>query len=208
MALSDRCQVAKSWRRTERDRFGVVHRINQSDFDDEQPLTSGGWKNFCALFRGGDEMGQPLQGRSSSRCCCLAFLFHFYSISISFLYSIFYWSVLIIFTVEKDSTVHQNWRRVIKCESCVSQPWKLLKTVEPKVAAASSEDHRTLQRWRSVYKKNDVFLTVFIVLEYSWVLYTTCLNPPAHQTKLESWDWTCEFFGVEEPPYRTIPQKG
>lgn len=85
MALSDRCQVAKSWRRTERDRFGVVHRINQSDFDDEQPLTSGGWKNFCALFRGGDEMGQPLQGRSSSRCCCLAFLFHFYSISISFL---------------------------------------------------------------------------------------------------------------------------
>lgn len=85
IALSDRCQVAKSWRRTERDRFGVVHRINQSDFDDEQPLTSGGWKNFCALFRGGDEMGQPLQGRSSSRCCCLALLFHFYSISISFL---------------------------------------------------------------------------------------------------------------------------
>eukprot|EP00435_Cladocopium_sp_Y103_P027327 s163_g6.t1 len=65
-------EVAKSWRRTERDRFGVVHRINQSDFDDDQPLTSGGWKNFCALFRG-DELGQPLQGRSSSRCCCCCF---------------------------------------------------------------------------------------------------------------------------------------
>ena len=96
--------MAKSWRRAERDAFGVVHRINQSapelrdaesvslqtkkhlsrsicqnvkrpfwtqDFDDEQPLTTGGWKNFCALFRG-DDLGQPLApSRRSSRCCYL-----------------------------------------------------------------------------------------------------------------------------------------
>lgn len=41
------------------------------DFDDEQPLTTGGWKNFCALFRG-DDLGQPLApSRRSSRCCYL-----------------------------------------------------------------------------------------------------------------------------------------
>ena len=128
--LTNGFEVAKSWRRTERDAFGVVHRINQSvprlwildyhrkttyvvavlqvtaatlltdththtdrdtdteteaereretdrdrqtdrqsdsqtvrksdsqkpgqelkDFDDEAPLTSGGWRNFCSLFR-------------------------------------------------------------------------------------------------------------------------------------------------------------
>ncbi|CAK9019429.1 unnamed protein product [Durusdinium trenchii] len=64
-------EVAKSWRRTERDAFGVVHRINHSDFDDEQPLTSGGWGNFCALLRR-DELSQPLT-RGRSKCCCCCF---------------------------------------------------------------------------------------------------------------------------------------
>ncbi len=40
------------------------------DFDDEQPLTTGGWKNFCALFRG-DDLGQPLAPSRRSRCCYL-----------------------------------------------------------------------------------------------------------------------------------------
>ncbi|CAJ1418166.1 unnamed protein product [Effrenium voratum] len=61
-------EVAKSWRRTERDRFGVVHRINQSDFDDDEPLTRGGcWRNLCAVFRGGDSDESP---RGACCCCC------------------------------------------------------------------------------------------------------------------------------------------
>merc|ERR1712188_24607 len=35
-------QTARSWRRTERDTFGVVHRINVSDLDDDTPLFAGG----------------------------------------------------------------------------------------------------------------------------------------------------------------------
>ncbi|CAE7613761.1 unnamed protein product, partial [Symbiodinium pilosum] len=71
-------EVAKSWRRTERDAFGVVHRINQSDFDDEAPLTTGGWRNFCGLFRRSSPQGQPLfeeSGRGSRCCCCPCFNF-------------------------------------------------------------------------------------------------------------------------------------
>eukprot|EP00439_Symbiodinium_sp_Y106_P056240 s2121_g7.t2 len=70
-------EVAKSWRRTERDAFGVVHRINQSDFDDEAPLTSGGWRNFCSLFRRSEPTEQRLiEPSSRSRCiCCPCFDF-------------------------------------------------------------------------------------------------------------------------------------
>jgi len=70
-------EVAKSWRRTERDAFGVVHRINQSDFDDEAPLTSGGWRNFCSLFRRSEPTEQRIiEPSSRSRCiCCPCFDF-------------------------------------------------------------------------------------------------------------------------------------
>merc|ERR1719226_412094 len=34
-------EVARSWQRSERDEFGRVRRINNSDFDDEEPLTRG-----------------------------------------------------------------------------------------------------------------------------------------------------------------------
>ncbi|CAK0867367.1 unnamed protein product, partial [Prorocentrum cordatum] len=34
-------EVARSWQRSDRDQFGRVHRINNSDFDDEQVLTRG-----------------------------------------------------------------------------------------------------------------------------------------------------------------------
>lgn len=35
-------QTARSWRRTDRDAFGVVHRINVSELDDDTPLFLGG----------------------------------------------------------------------------------------------------------------------------------------------------------------------
>lgn len=42
-------QTARSWNRRERDAFGVVNRINTTDFDDEEPL-SDGRRCFGALF--------------------------------------------------------------------------------------------------------------------------------------------------------------
>jgi len=65
-------RTARSWRRTERDSFGVVHRINQGDFDDEAPLSGGGCAALCkSLFRGRAE------GDVGSWSCagCLACLF-------------------------------------------------------------------------------------------------------------------------------------
>merc|ERR1719191_1000550 len=46
-------RTARSWRRDERDAFGVVHRINASDFDDDTPLFLGGCRNVasgCSLI--------------------------------------------------------------------------------------------------------------------------------------------------------------
>ncbi|CAE7582176.1 unnamed protein product, partial [Symbiodinium natans] len=64
-------EVAKSWRRTERDAFGTVHRINNSDFDDDAPLTTGGWRNFCSLFRRSSVQEERLiEPSPRSRCCC------------------------------------------------------------------------------------------------------------------------------------------
>lgn len=42
-------QTARSWNRRERDAFGVVNRINVTDFDDEEPLVDGGcWSTLFA----------------------------------------------------------------------------------------------------------------------------------------------------------------
>jgi len=41
--------TARSWRRTDRDAFGVVHRINVSELDDDTPLFAGGAFGRCSI---------------------------------------------------------------------------------------------------------------------------------------------------------------
>jgi len=41
-------QTARSWNRTDRDAFGVVHRINTSELDDDTPLFTGGCGNVAS----------------------------------------------------------------------------------------------------------------------------------------------------------------
>jgi hypothetical protein len=53
-------QTARSWNRQERDAFGVVHRINVSDYDDDTPLFTGGCRNVAS-------------GCSVVSCCCPCF---------------------------------------------------------------------------------------------------------------------------------------
>eukprot|EP00419_Tripos_fusus_P001989 CAMPEP_0172674928 /NCGR_PEP_ID=MMETSP1074-20121228/13002_1 /TAXON_ID=2916 /ORGANISM="Ceratium fusus, Strain PA161109" /LENGTH=429 /DNA_ID=CAMNT_0013492371 /DNA_START=100 /DNA_END=1389 /DNA_ORIENTATION=+ len=58
-------QAARSWNRTERDVFGNVHRINVSDFDDDDPLHSN--------FRCKDLLccrSEESSDRSCLSCCC------------------------------------------------------------------------------------------------------------------------------------------
>ncbi|CAE8622403.1 unnamed protein product [Polarella glacialis] len=64
-------QVARSWRRQDRDAFGVVHRLNHSDFDDDAPLTIGGFRGACCAFGIPRARCSGLCGESGRfRCCC------------------------------------------------------------------------------------------------------------------------------------------
>jgi len=44
-------QTARTWGRTERDAFGVVHRINNSDLDDDTPPFGSSMGNGCCLYQ-------------------------------------------------------------------------------------------------------------------------------------------------------------
>jgi len=67
--------TARSWQREDRDAFGVVHRINNSDFDDDVPFTSRGTcREFWSDLRQPGGCKQLICGCSVTRFCCPCFL--------------------------------------------------------------------------------------------------------------------------------------
>lgn len=67
--------TARSWRREERDAFGVVHRINNSDFDDDAAFTTRRpCQDICSDLRQPGGCGQVVGGCSVVRCFCPCFL--------------------------------------------------------------------------------------------------------------------------------------
>eukprot|EP00927_Polykrikos_kofoidii_P072145 TRINITY_DN68297_c0_g1_i1.p1 TRINITY_DN68297_c0_g1~~TRINITY_DN68297_c0_g1_i1.p1 ORF type:complete len:445 (+),score=27.91 TRINITY_DN68297_c0_g1_i1:53-1336(+) len=66
-------QVARSWQRVQRDGYGGrVHRINVSEFDDEEPLTTCGCRALCCCFPcwdGDSSIGVAEPRRK--RCCSI-----------------------------------------------------------------------------------------------------------------------------------------
>lgn len=67
--------TARSWRREERDAFGVVHRINNSDFDDDvPPLDRGTCGELLAGIRNPGGCQNLVSDCSVVRCLCPCFL--------------------------------------------------------------------------------------------------------------------------------------
>merc|ERR1712070_1225823 len=71
-------ETARSWRTEERDSFGVVNRINTSEFDDKAPLMDrGNWDGFCCNVFCPPALSSQAGGESCLgtiwKCCCPCF---------------------------------------------------------------------------------------------------------------------------------------